>query len=1677
MQEMVRADKQLSARLSTEFERQRSEQSQKDAELSKLQQELNERRSELAVAVAQVEQLQVENSDKKAEITRLQDELGAEAGKGKRKSAAADSAELKRLQEELRRQQEMSDRLTEQLGVASTAVQLHQRKQKGRSAAKTVAAKFEEQIMAEMARRKQEGEESDLASIFESFDTDGDGTLSRKELVLGLRDFGIRMSKAEAKELMSALDADGDGTIEWEEFAEVIIQAHNAAKAEREAAATRESEAAAQLAALQEAEAARDREAAAHRRKQNLLTAAQQVAAKFEGQIMEEMARRQQEGEEGDLASIFESFDTDEDGTLSRKELIIGLRDFGIRMSKTDTQELMSLLDADDDGTIEWKEFVEVIKEAHKQAKLVKQAELARQKAEAARHKASALHKKKAKGRSAAQKVAAKFEGQIMAEMARRKQEGEESDLASIFESFDLDGDGTLSRKELMIGLREFGISMSKTDAQELMSLLDADEDGTIEWEEFVEVIKEAHKQAKLVKQAEDAEMQAASAQKELQEFARKAEQDAAAAEEKLAQLERQNRVHAEKLGQMQSRQPSMPDSVDALRPPVSPKAPPSAGTASDAETVSEPASGGESSAVYSEDAEEDDLVPTRKPRSDSSDSLSAPLRTPESAKKKKPKKERGRTRSKTVGGSAGTEDMSDTSLDFERTPESPKKKPTKKPKKKPKAPVDASEDSSESESESEPEPEPEPELVREPRQILVDGLMGLGASMQKALSEHDLKRLVEPLGRMAYQSVADLESAEDDELDGVIEKLELVPPEVRRFKKAIALAREIQDELDEAEQEAADKATAASGPDVAEGGNDEKGLLGKLAGSFSRRLKEKALPVLLQKHGLGRLEDELTKQGYVFPSDLREASEEERDRLTRSLGLEPPEVRRWQELLEIEDGWSYNPEEIEEAETLAKRLDNQKLTRIADELAKRGYHDTEDLLTSEDGEDPEVVQEELDGLVKDLDLKPPEARRLRKAIVQEQPEVTNPVGELAAALGQISLARLVAPLQGKGYLTVNDLVETNPIELSHVLKTAELTPPELRRWTKMLEEAAAGHFSEEAPEVPEPQPDSADSVGQLLAAQRLDEHGPALAEMGYLSPADLVPLADEDNEDELAAVVRELGLKAPEERRLRAAVEAAEEVAEALAEAMEEDDLDDDERAQLLLADVLPRANLGKHVATLAAKGYRTVGDLPDPDEQDEEQAALIRNLRLSPPEFRRWQGVLGNDEADNYAPPRTFIKALTLQQLEDLHQPLAERGYMELADLVNATDAERTGLFKSLGLTPPQVRRLEKVMEEVEDDGEQPEVDDGEMLDTALARMNLGRLAAPLNGKGYRTVADLRDANELARGLELASLMQGVELNAPEWRRWQMVLGADGAQPLTMREALAAQNLEQYEAKLAGLGYEAVYDLVGLGDDPDDPTQELEDVVRELGLKPPERRRLEQVIEDNAEEEVPDPEDDREDEAKPLHEALRAFNLSSVTKQLNDMGFLTLADLRSIAEEQEEMAEVMDALSTLKPPEKRRLRALGEWDPPEEEDEEPEDSDTPLGQALTAAGVGRLGGALERAGYESVADLLEAGTEELEEVMRLKDLNPPETRRLKKFIENYGSDVAGPEEETLEACLTRQGIERLQDDLVELGYPAVSDLKTAPSAELEGVIQSLGLRKAEGRRLKKALGLGKTS
>jgi Ca2+-binding EF-hand superfamily protein len=49
-------------------------------------------------------------------------------------------------------------------------------------------------------------------------DTDGDGVLSEKELMEGLRDAGYNISREQARKLVADLDRDGNGKLDFEEF-------------------------------------------------------------------------------------------------------------------------------------------------------------------------------------------------------------------------------------------------------------------------------------------------------------------------------------------------------------------------------------------------------------------------------------------------------------------------------------------------------------------------------------------------------------------------------------------------------------------------------------------------------------------------------------------------------------------------------------------------------------------------------------------------------------------------------------------------------------------------------------------------------------------------------------------------------------------------------------------------------------------------------------------------------------------------------------------------------------------------------------------------------------------------------------------------------------------------------------------------------------------------------------------------------------------------------------------------------------------------------------------------------------------------------------------------------------------------------------------------------------------
>ena len=63
-------------------------------------------------------------------------------------------------------------------------------------------------------------------------------------------------------------------------------------------------------------------------------------------------------------------------------------------------------------------------------------------------------------------------------------------DGAELFVEFDIDGDGTVSREELKLGYAKLGEDMSEDDLDAIMSLVDRDGDGEMDYNEFVQMGK-----------------------------------------------------------------------------------------------------------------------------------------------------------------------------------------------------------------------------------------------------------------------------------------------------------------------------------------------------------------------------------------------------------------------------------------------------------------------------------------------------------------------------------------------------------------------------------------------------------------------------------------------------------------------------------------------------------------------------------------------------------------------------------------------------------------------------------------------------------------------------------------------------------------------------------------------------------------------------------------------------------------------------------------------------------------------------------------------------------------------------------------------------------------------------------------------------------------------------------
>ncbi|GER56281.1 calcium-dependent protein kinase [Striga asiatica] len=133
------------------------------------------------------------------------------------------------------------------------------------------------------------------------------------------------------------------------------------------------------------------------------------------------------------LKAMFANMDTDKSGTITYEELKSGLARLGSKLSETEVKQLMEAADVDGNGSIDYIEF-------------------------------------------------------ITATMHRHKLERDEH-LFNAFQFFDKDSSGYITRDELETAMKEYGMGDEAT-IKEIISEVDTDNDGKINYEEFCAMMR-----------------------------------------------------------------------------------------------------------------------------------------------------------------------------------------------------------------------------------------------------------------------------------------------------------------------------------------------------------------------------------------------------------------------------------------------------------------------------------------------------------------------------------------------------------------------------------------------------------------------------------------------------------------------------------------------------------------------------------------------------------------------------------------------------------------------------------------------------------------------------------------------------------------------------------------------------------------------------------------------------------------------------------------------------------------------------------------------------------------------------------------------------------------------------------------------------------------------------------
>jgi len=305
----------------------------------------------------------------------------------------------------------------------------------------------------------------DVISAFRSMDLNGDGALTKQELLEGMNSFGKAFTDDEVNAVFSLADVNSDGEINYAEFVSMMFPAASSALAKFR----RDHK------SLKNAKDAFDSydidgdEEISH---DELVSGmggeytANEINAIFamgdidqDGKItFLEFAKIMMPSANdaltkfwkcfSNIASVrqaFQKFDVDKDGQISRQEVVQGMSSSGLKLTSSEIDTLFILGDRDNNGQIDFSEFAQIMIP------------------------------------SASDRIA-----------KLKKCFRNRSEIEAAFRRFDANKDGAISYDELRAGLSSSGIHFTDQEVETCFAVADRDCDGEVSLTEFVAMLSSA---------------------------------------------------------------------------------------------------------------------------------------------------------------------------------------------------------------------------------------------------------------------------------------------------------------------------------------------------------------------------------------------------------------------------------------------------------------------------------------------------------------------------------------------------------------------------------------------------------------------------------------------------------------------------------------------------------------------------------------------------------------------------------------------------------------------------------------------------------------------------------------------------------------------------------------------------------------------------------------------------------------------------------------------------------------------------------------------------------------------------------------------------------------------------------------------------------------------------------